>query len=78
MTSFPLFPLFLIFHFYSEIPEYTARLSEGAPGTVVLELDFHTGADFFGKTISWLSSRIRKKMNCFQCLEEPLCLPSTH
>ena len=75
VTSF-LLALFLIYHFYSEILEYSARISEGAPGMVILELGFHTMLIFIWKTTSWLSSRIRK-MSCFERLEEPLC-PSTH
>lgn len=41
--------LFLTCRLPTEEPEYSARLSEGAPGTVISNLEFHTNADLFGR-----------------------------
>ena len=61
-----------MYHFYSEAPAYSGRISEGDPGiVVVLELHFHMTLIFIWKMISWSSSQIRK-MSCFERFEEPL------
>ena len=70
VTSF-LPTIFLICYLPSEEPEYSARLSDGAPGTVVSKFGFYTCADLFWKTISWLSSQTRRKTRYFDSSEEP-------
>jgi len=70
VTSFlPIIPLICCLP--AEEPDYSARLSEGAPGMIVSKLGFHTSVDLFWKMISWLSSQMMRQTRFFDYSEEP-------